>query len=161
MFDSNFDRNCRKYFLGEEAIEAAVIITREFFSEIESTTSRTLYLNTDDFLQKKENIRKFSGIQNNPYYLAKFMSYYIQWLLEKMEEGKEQEYFETIPKDLQQELADYFQGALSTRIIETAINFQLVSEILYKYFEKSNVNKSVRNEFYEKSRKICRFLDTR
>lgn len=142
----------------EEEIEATAIITGEFFKEIDSTISRVLYLNIDNFLQEKENSVQFREIQTDKYYLAKFMSYFIQWLLKKMEMGEGQEFFSKIYMNLQQEVSQSFHGELNTRIVETVTNFQLVSEILNIYFEENGVFSKDRVAFWEDSKKALKDL---
>lgn len=136
----------------EQPIDAAAVITGEYFKEIESTSSRLLYLNIDDFLQKETNSNQFKNIQKDKSYLAKFMSYFIQWLFQWIEDINNAKFLETTLTNLQNDAAECFHGELSTRMAETLANFQLVSEILNEYFKENQIPKIYCTEFHKKSR---------
>lgn len=134
----------------EETIDATAIITGEFFREQQSTVSRVMYLNIDNFLQDNENSSQFKEIQADTYYLARFMICFLRWFLGKTE--SEGNFFIKTLSHLQDDLSEYFYGELSTRMIETVANFQLVSEILNMYFEEKGVYRKSREVFYEDSK---------
>lgn len=146
------------YGTNEQPIDAAAIITGEYFKEIESTSSRLLYLDIDGFLQEETNSRQFKKIQKDKFYLAKFMSYFIQWLLRWVENVNYAEILETALIDLQNDAAKCFHGELSTRMTETLANFQLVSEILKKYFEEKHIPKTDCEVFYREGRDALKNL---
>lgn len=136
----------------EKSIDATAIITGEFYNEKESTTSRVLYLNIDNFLEKDKNKKQLDVIQQDKYYFAKFMVYFLQWLMKKSESNERQEYLKIKFGELQEELSEHFQGKLNRRMIETVANYQLVSEILNLYFQENEISQKEREKFYIESK---------
>lgn len=143
------------------SVDASAIINGEFFKEQASTVSRVLYLQIDNFLNQKENSAHFKEIQNDPYYLAKFMCLFLIWLLKKMEVRHEIEnlYLDLENLKQQKNLASLFQGQVSgSRMIETVANFQIVSVVLDMFFKDSSIEEERRKEFLEKSKNALQEL---
>ena len=138
----------------DQPIDSAAIITGEYFKEIASTSSRLLYLDIDNFLQEETNSKQFKKIQRDKFYLAKFMSHFLQWLLQQAEDGELAKQIELKLTNLQDEAEELFQGALSTRMIEIMANFQLVSEILNLFFEDSRIQKKIATNFSKKAKTL-------
>lgn len=142
-------------------VEASAIINGEFFKEQTSTVSRVLYLQIDNFLNQKDNSDHFKEIQNDPYYLTKFMCLFLVWLLKKMEDSHAAEklYLDLENLKQQKDLADLFRGQVSgSRMIETVANFQIVSVVLDEFFKDCRIDKDCRKEFLEQGKNALQEL---
>ena len=141
----------------EDSVDAAAIITGEFFKEQMSTISRMLYLQIDNFLNNKSDSNAFKTIQEDPYYLARFMVFFLQWLLKKMEKQEEQDGLRTRLENLKEdeELKKKFSGKKAgSRIIETVATFLLVSHVLDSFFDDSGIKKDIKSDFLADSRNV-------
>ena len=119
---------------GNDTVNATAIITGEFFKEQMSTVSRILYLNVGNFLEVEKNSQDLELLQRNRDYLAAFMSYFIQWLIRKVEQEEYSGKFYKMMKELTESRRKDFGGELGSRMSETVANFQFCSEVLRDYF---------------------------
>lgn len=144
--------------LEKESVDSTAIITGEFFKEQISTMSRILYLNIGGFLEEKRNSEILQELQDDSTYFADFMNFFIQWLICKIQNEKYAEKFSAKMEILNSDVKKNFNGELSTRIIETIVNFQFCSEILRDYFIDININNmEVTKKFLDKNKEV--FMD--
>ncbi len=143
-------------FLGQP-VTAGAIITGEEIRTYKSSLERCFYLKVDDLVNDPTSSRALKKLQDNPYILSDFMTYYIMFLCSKLKKGEDYIIELTEAKDkFWEESKEVFYGTSASRLAKTLSSMKLVIKVLADFAHDCGADRSMdMKDFVEKNTKLA------
>lgn len=123
------------------------IINGEYIPTGQSTISRLLHCNINNFINDKVNSDIITELQNNGFIIPDFMVIFINWLCKNLADEGFIQNLEYKKKAIKKENEDLFTGTSKSRYLDVLITFQLAFDILISSCKDLYVNELVSFDF--------------